>query len=618
MDSTDLSKLYFRHDSIRNHQSDLISDVYDAVSNSKHLIAHAPTGTGKTDAVLGASLTYAIENDLSIFFLTPKISQHRIAIDVVRGIAHKYNLKIRGVDMVGRRYMCIDQSLADLDHEGFYQSCEKKRKKEQCSFYGTAKGYGKLEETKANHLFSKVLDKYGIVKTHNDVLKLGEENLACPYEWLLKLAGVANVIVADYFHLMIPGVRDIFLTKIKKKMDKSIVIVDEAHNLSKRIRDQLSITINSFMISRAEKEMKFLGVENLKLEKAFGRWSGSKLDNLKERLVSMEEFDDALQQIDMPKEDIVNYLELLGMDFIDKTNRKSACLKISKFLKRWAETEQGSIRLLKRKGKYYSLSKKFLDSAMATSALNDAHSAILMSGTLSPMEMHRDILGLDEKRTVMKKYRSPFEDGKTINLIVEGVTTRYSKRDFANYTIIAGKIDSIMKASPEGVALFFPSYIVLNSIVPLIKEKRLLIQTENMNPKEISDLLLDFSNGRGILCAVQGGSLSEGIDYSNSEIKTAIIIGIALEEMNLEVEALIDYYQDKFGKGWEYGYMYPGVIKALQAAGRCIRKESDRAAIIFMDERFKWKNYSAAMDGRRFITTNQPEDYIERFWDGKK
>ncbi len=614
MDSDKFSKLYFRHDKVREHQKDLISDIYDAVSNGKHLIAHAPTGLGKTDAALGASLSYAIENNLTVFFLTPKISQHKIAVDVVRGIAKKYDVKIRGVDLVGRRYMCVDQSLGELDHESFYQSCEKKRRNEECTFYGNSRGYDKLGEAKANTRFTKLLETYGAIKTHGDVLKQGEQDIACPYEWLIKLASVSNVIIADYFHLMIPSIRDIFLAKTKKSMDKSIVIIDEAHNLSKRIRDQLSTTVNSFMLSRAEKEMKSLGIEPLRLSKVFEIWARRKLGDNEELLILKGEFDEAISKFDMTREDLATYLEVLGANFIERTNKKSACLKVATFIKRWGEDEPGSIRLLKRKDTYSSLSKKFLDSSPATNALNQMHSAILMSGTLMPLEMHRDIIGLDKERTVMKKYPSPFEQSNTINIIVDGMTTKYSKRNFEQYRTIAEKIDDLIICSPPGVALFFPSYVVMNSITPLLKTKSLLMQDENMDPNTIGELIAEFSRGNSILCAVQGGSLSEGIDYANSEIKTAIIVGIALEEMNLEIESLIDYYQEKFGKGWEYGYTYPGVIKALQAAGRCVRKESDRAALIFMDERFKWKNYSAAMDGRKFIITDQPEHYVERFW----
>ena len=108
-----------------------MEDAYNAVSSGSVLLANAPTGCGKTDSALSAAITYAHDPVLTIFFLTPKISQHRIAVDVVNGIAQKHKLGIRAVDLIGRRYACIDPVLSDLDHDSFYQSCEKKRKHEE-------------------------------------------------------------------------------------------------------------------------------------------------------------------------------------------------------------------------------------------------------------------------------------------------------------------------------------------------------------------------------------------------------------------------------------------------------------------------------------------------------
>jgi Rad3-related DNA helicase len=176
-----------------------MEDAYQAINEERVLLANANTGCGKTDSALSAAITYAHETDLTIFFLTPKIAQHRIAIDVVDGIAKKHDLKIKAVDLIGRRHACIDPILGELDHDGFYQSCEKKRKKETCDYYQNAKGCNKLQEARANHLFKKILKDYGAAKTHQEVVKLGDKFDACPYEWMIKLAGRSNVIIADYY-----------------------------------------------------------------------------------------------------------------------------------------------------------------------------------------------------------------------------------------------------------------------------------------------------------------------------------------------------------------------------------------------------------------------------------
>lgn len=612
---TSASKIYFRHDKFRSHQKEIVEDAYETISNGQHFMVHAPTGCGKSDSLLSPALTYALENNLSIFFLTPKISQHKIAIDVLQGIAKKFDLGLRAVDLIGRRYACIDPILTDLDHDSFYQSCEKKRKNEECVFCRNAKGFSKLDQARANRLFEKLLEEYGTAKTHGEVMEIGEKSAACPYELLMRLAGVSNVLIADYYHLMIPQIRDILLLKTKKKLEKSIIIVDEAHNLAKRVREHLSSATNSFVLGRVEKEIRAIGAEPISISDEFDLWAKRELIDKQELLISKKDFDEFLFSYNSELIQLVQYFEDIGLEFIERTNRKSACLRFAKFLKSWSTDDKGTIRILRKRGEYFTLSRRFLDPSVVTSALNQAHSTVLMSGTLLPLEMHRDIIGLDEKRTVMKRYPSPFDEKNTLSIISEGTTTKYSKRTFENYSEIARRIDLIIGASPDAVAVFFPSYSVMNPVVPLLKSKKLILQQEKTTPRETAELLKRFGSG-GVLCAVQGGSFSEGIDYCKGEIKTVIVVGIALEEPSLETTALIDYYQDKFGKGWEYGYTYPAIIKALQAAGRGIRKESDRAAIVFMDERFKWKNYRSVLDdGRRFIITNEPEKYVKLFWE---
>ncbi|MGB9719131.1 MAG: ATP-dependent DNA helicase [Candidatus Anstonellales archaeon] len=605
-------KTYFRHEKLRKYQDALVNDVYEAIEEKMHLLAHAPVGLGKTDAVLSPALTYALENNLDVFFLTPKISQHKIALDVVKGIEEKYGIKIPVADVVGRRHMCIHPALEELDQDSFYQACEKMRKKELCPYYEKSRGYTKVQQQKAGELFKKLFCN---ACSHLEIMEMGKKHEACPYEWTLELAKKARVIVADYFHLTIPGVRQLFLLKTKKSLEKSIIIVDEAHNLPKRVRDQLSTTINSFTMMRVDKEMKQLGLESAKMEKTFNEWGRETAKERKEMLVEKEMLNSFITHYNMKGEEMADYFETIGLEWVERTTRKSYCLKLAKFLKNWQGEEISAVRILRKKDGYFSLSKKFLDPSVSTSELGKAHSLIMMSGTLLPLEMYRDVLGLEEKRTVMKQYSSPFSKGNKVNIIVEGVTTKYSRRNFEEYEKFAERIDNIARATPGGTAVFFASYKVMNNVLPLIKTRPVFAQRERMRPREVYEIFKRFSEEGGLLCAVQGGSLSEGIDYNKGQIKTVVVAGIALEEMGLEIEALIDYYQDKFGKGWEYGYIYPAIMKAMQAGGRAIRKHTDRAAIVYMDERFKWKNYKKLFPAdENFVISSEPEKYVEKFW----
>ncbi|MBN2121628.1 ATP-dependent DNA helicase [Candidatus Micrarchaeota archaeon] len=611
-------RIYFRHEKLRKQQEPLIQDAYSAIEAKEHLLAHAPVGLGKSDALLSPAISYALEHNKTVFFLTPKISQHRIAMEVVQGLAAKYELEnLRAVDLIGRKHACIDPVLSDMDAEGFYQSCERKRKNEQCPYFRNAKGYNRLDESRAIRLFKKVEDSYGCGMHHEDLVAMGRDSEACPYEWLTRLASGSNVIIADYFHMMLPYIRDILLAKIRKKPSESILIVDEAHNLAKRVRDQLSVSTNSFLLSKMDKELRALGLKS-NITSKFNRWAKYNLSNSREKLVMKEMFFEALSNEQYSPQELVDYLESCGEAFIGTTGKKSFALRFARFLAAWIDSDDSvpCVRILRRRGENFFLSKKALDPSSATSRMNDVHSAILTSGTLLPMEMHRDVLGLDASRTKMKQYPSPFGHSSKLNIILEGFTTRYSRREPSEYKRIAHMLDLLIAQSPGGSALFFPSYKVMGAIVPFMASDSLHMQRERMAPSEVSCLLSDFRRG-GTLCCVQGGSLSEGLDYCKGEIKTAVIVGIALEEMSLEVEALIDHYDDKFGRGWDYGYLYPGVIKAVQSAGRAIRKDEDRAAIIYMDERFKWKNYRSLLPKEeRFTVTAEPMQYLSEFWKG--
>ncbi|MEW6035584.1 MAG: ATP-dependent DNA helicase [Candidatus Micrarchaeota archaeon] len=607
--------LYFRHPSVRPHQKELMEDMHRAISFGCTFMAHAPTGLGKTDASLAAAISNALEESRTVFFLTPKISQHKIAMDVVRGIAGKYSLPIRAVDMVGRSHCCIDETLAGLDNESFQAACQRKRQKAECQFFGNAKGYGRAQEAKAEAKFKVVLEGYGTGRSHHELIRMGREQLSCPYEWLLKLASASNVIIADYHHIMSPHIRDIFLMKIKKRVEDSIIIVDEAHNLAPRVRSSLSRTVSSFIFARMAKEMRFLGLDAGPVEEEFASWSEGLLGKSRERVVSAVDFEEFIGRFGLGMEEAVARLEQSGEAFVEKTGRKSACLRLARFLAEWNDgADRSCVRILSRRGVNFFLSRKVLDPSVGTAILNQCASAVLMSGSLLPMEMHRDVLGLDRERTVMRSYPSPFDPSSVVNVITENLTTRYSKRDAEGYAAIAGKLDAIVSKTPGGTAVFFPSYEVQNHVLPLMLSRNLHVQRPQMRPHEIRQMLRDFDSG-GVLCGVQGGSLSEGVDYADGQIKSVVIVGVALDEMGLESRALIDYYDERFGRGWDYGYLYPGTIKALQAAGRARRKESDRVAIVYMDERFKWSKYSWILSrDERTIVTGAPEAAVEEFW----
>ena len=619
--------MLFSHDKPRQYQDQFVKDVWRAVNKGRHLLAHAPTGIGKTAASLGPALTWALENDGTVFFLTPKISQHKIAVDELLRIHKKSERKFRAVDIIGRRYTCVDHALDALESDEFYEVCTRRRKAEACPFFANARGFSPGQRKQAKLHMDKFMEKYGIVMPSYELVQKcrsfvygGERKPLCAYEIMTQIAQNSDVIIADYFHLLAPSIREGFLIKTKKDLSNSVIIIDEAHNVPDRVRSQLSVSVTHLLVKKAEKEMRLLHARDL--FPIIRRFEKDLTEILSKKLVSEAEIVIDKSDVSVPTDDDIEQIHDVGVSYLETTNRnKSASIRLAKFLDLWKEDISSYIRIAKRwRNGGITVSYKNLDPGMATKDLVDtAHSVIMMSGTLVPMEMYRDLLGFDKSRTDMNVYKSPFPKHNKENIVYTGVTTRYSKRGDDEFRRIGTVISKVLLEIPGNVAVFFPSYGVLEGVRHHIKtDRHTLVQSHGSGPSETGNLVQRFremSDKGGLLLAVSGGSLSEGIDYPGRDLMGVIIVGVPLSEYNVETKALIDYYEYKFGAGMTYGYIFPAMTKAVQAAGRLIRNEDDKGVVVFLDERYAWANYKRCfLPDVDLIYSTEPWKDVKRFF----
>jgi DNA excision repair protein ERCC-2 len=150
---------------------------------------------------------------------------------------------------------------------------------------------------------------------------------------------------------------------------------------------------------------------------------------------------------------------------------------------------------------------------------------------------------------------------------------------------------------PGNSALYFPSYYLRDKVYEYFmgsSTKTAFLENTDMSNDEKATFLENFKSYKetgAVLLGVVSGSFGEGIDLPGDLLKCVVVIGLPLTQPTLETKELIDYYEKKFGKGWDYGYVGPAFSKCLQSAGRCIRSETDRGVIVFLDERYVWQNY---------------------------
>ena len=599
-----MESLLFPHEELRKTQDEFVKDVLASLEQKKHLLAHAPTGIGKT-AILGPILSFALKHDLDIFFLTSRHTQHKIAIETLKLIKAKYNAKLKVSDIIGRKYMCCQPGIESLTNNQFQEYCKEVREKETCQFYNNAK------TTEGKIFLEEIKDKIFHVE---ELINLASKKDFCPYEITLLKIKNSNIIIADYYHIFSPSIREHFFKKTNKSLEKSIIIVDEAHNLPKRIRDLLTFKLSTLTLSRALKEARQYPEIEEKISNLQNLVLSLKTDD-EENLVKKENF-----KFDP---ELIAELEITA-DEIREVKKHSYIGSVANFLKAWLGADDGYVRIFKKslyKGnEISSLIYSCLDPSIAAKEVVDKSYFILgMSGTLTPLEMYSDLLGF--KDINLKQYLNPFPSFNRLNLIIPETTTKFTKRSFGMFQDIAKKCSELVNEIPGNILIFFPSYKLrddINVYFSTLCKKTTLFEVPNLNKLEKENLLDTFKSYKdksSVLLAVFGGNFSEGIDLPGDLLKAVIIVGLPLSPPDLETKELINYYESKFNKGWDYAYIFPAMQKVIQSAGRCIRSETDRGVIIFLDERYSLENYKRCFPTDMQVhITKLPLKYIQDFF----
>ena len=599
-------KVYFPYEIVRDEQKKLISDIAQAINENKVLFAHAPTGLGKTVSALAPAIAYALEQKKKIFFITPKISQHEIVLETINLMNEKFGLAIKAVDLVGRRSMCIDPRLSTIGYSsGFYEACLKKKKSKQCQFFTNTKGYTIKQKNLARKRKAPLLKEFN--KSHEEIKEMCYVHELCPYEITLELTRGADVIIGDYFHLFNDEIREGIIAQAGFGLGDVIAIIDEAHNLGTRLVDMLSCSIDIRELEKSEKEAKNTGSFDAEfaikdITKEIERLGGVLSLQRSSAVIPVEELD-MLKKIGR---DASEKISLAATKFIKKYDAQGAfLLKVEYFINRLIREKEHTLHVVERKNSL-GVSINPLDAAeISENILHKLSSAVLMSGTLLPLQMHADILGA--RKPMLKEYLSPFPKENRLNLFVDKTTTKYSDRSNEQYKEIASEINAVVSKVPGNTIVFFPSFELLEKISPhLTTGRKLLKQEREMKNDEKHKLIHDFkllgSSFGGVLLAVSGGSIAEGVDFPGEHLSCAIIVGIPFAKVSIYTDAMIRFFEQKFGsgKGFEYAYTAPAISKAVQAAGRVIRTETDKGVCVFLDKRFSEEKY------RKFF----PKDFV--------
>lgn len=596
-----IKKLKFPFENYRPGQRELAVRVYKSITDSKKCFAQAPTGTGKTISTIFPAIKAMGEDKTSkIFYLTAKTITREVAQNTI-SLMRKKDLNLKAVTITAKEKICKMEEV----------NCNP----EYCPY---ANGYF----DRINNSLKDILAKYNDYSKDN-IEKISEEYMLCPFELSLDLTNLSDVIICDYNYVFDPRV---YLKRFfDTKTTDYTFLIDEAHNLVDRAREMYSATLNEEKFVKVKKLISKKDKRITKVIKEIQSYFEDKLEDL----TTLDEND--LVESEAPLElcEILSSFIKFVDEYLARTNEENeelmdlyfdvySFLSISDFYDKnyttiYTKTFNGmTIKI------YCVNPQKVIEEKM-----KKAKSNIIFSATLIPMDYFMKMYSYDEEDFIIN-LKSPFDVKNRLLMIGDNVATTYNKR-FETSCDIASYIANCVQAKKGNYMVFFPSYKYMELVFEKMKENypdiNTSIQESNMSEEEKEEFLSMFDEDNKethVGFCVLGGHFSEGIDLTNDKLIGVIIVGVGMPQIGIERDIIKDHMKDS-NKGFDYAYVYPGMIKVLQAAGRCIRTDDDKGVILLLDKRYSQRIYQSLFPYEwypnfRVRKSDDVKTLCEKFW----
>lgn len=561
----------------RAGQRDMAGTIYLSIKKKQTLFVQAPTGIGKTMASIYPAVR-AMGEGLGdkLFYLTAKTIARSVAqnaLDVLR----ERGLHFRSVLLTAKEKICPLEEM----------QCDP----EVCPY---AKGhYDRINEA----MYDCITNEMCI--TRDTLLRYGEKHQVCPFELGLDVSLYVDGIICDYNYVFDPRV------KLKRYFSEGtkgeyLFLVDEAHNLVDRGSSMYSAAIykedflemRRLLLPYHAKIGKLLGSCNRELlnyKKACDNESGYvilyELDSLCGKLLRLQGYFDSFfeESRDIPA------LQPHMQDILD------FYFSINQFLNIYELVDE-SYEIYGEQTSAQSFMLRLYCVHPAnnlTDCIERGRATVFFSATMLPIGYYKEMLHRPEEDYAIY-IPSPFPRAHSKILVGVDVSSRYKLRGPAQYEKMARYIECMIHGRAGNYMVFFPSYKMLEDVYEicmdrgLLKDTEVLLQRQNLSEEERETFLERFGDTENPVLGfcILGGIFSEGIDLVGNSLIGVAIVGTGLPMVCNERQIQQQYFENRGQKGFEYAYVYPGMNKVQQAAGRVIRTMEDKGVILLLDERF--------------------------------
>lgn len=584
----------------REGQRELVTSVYRTILRKKKLFIQAPTGVGKTMATIFPAVK-AVGEGLGdkIFYLTAKTITRTVAEQAFQ-ILKKNGLQYKVATLTAKEKICF---------------CEKAECNPDVCPY--AKGH-----------FDRVNDAvYEMITTMEEMSRENIETQAkkhsvCPFEMGLDVSLWVDAIICDYNYVFDPNAHlKRFFSEGKK--GEYLFLIDEAHNLVERGREMYSAVLYKEEFLQMKKAVRY---ESVKLTRQLEGCNQMLLE-MKRECQTYKEYN-SISHFALKLLNVMNGLQKL---LEEKEQVDEEVLEfyfhVRNFLNIYEEVDENYVIYTElEEGGDFKLKLFCVNPAVKLqNFLSQGNSTVFFSATLLPIRYYKKLLSVETDDYAVYAH-SPFKEANRLLVLGQDVSTKCTRRGYEMYERFAIYIKNVMQAKPGNYLVFFPSYRFMEEVRETFERYRTeemccMMQEQNMNEQDREAFLQEFEAEReGSLAGfcVMGGIFSEGIDLTKERLIGAMIVGTGLPQVCNEREILKQYFDRHGENGFDYAYLYPGMNKVLQAAGRVIRTEEDKGVIALLDDRFAGRRYLEIFprEWRKLTYCNVKTigEKVEQFW----
>ena len=587
----------------REGQRDLVVSVYRTILRKKKLFIQAPTGVGKTMATVFPAVR-AVGEGLGekIFYLTAKTITRTVAEQAFSLLKEK-GLLYKTITLTAKEKICF---------------CEEAECNPDACPY--AKGH-----------FDRVNDAVFDLITHSgdwsrEVLEeQAKKHMVCPFEMSLDVSNWADAVICDYNYAFDPQAH---LKRFFSESGKGeyLFLIDEAHNLVERGREMYSASLYKEDLLEVREMVK---AEDPKLAKGLSECNQQFLELKRE--CEHYQILKSVSHIALKLMNVLSKLEDYLEECKDAEKKKRVLdfyFAVRSFLNIHDIMDENYVIFseMMEDGRFQIKLFCVNPAVNLQNYLEQGNSTIFFSATLLPVHYYKKLLSVEKDDYAVYAHSSFPQENKFL-FIGTDVSTRYTRRGESTYQRFARYIAVMAEQKKGNYMAFFPSYRFLEEVHTCFlecvdHEVDSICQVSYMDEEQREEFLEEFEQEREkslVAFCVMGGIFSEGIDLTDDKLIGAVIAGTGLPQVCTEREILKQYFNAADMDGFDYAYLYPGMNKVLQSAGRVIRTESDRGVILLLDDRFRAMRYREVFPREwqqyQLGSVKNLEQEIRTFWE---